>query len=59
MIKRYKLQDYSDGAIYRNVDKTYTVETSLGKSTAATVEDAIKGLSKKTEKKSKKKIDDK
>lgn len=47
---RLKLQNYSDGAIYKNQDSTYTVETSLGKSTAKTVELAIKGLVKKTKK---------
>lgn len=48
MKPRFKLQNYSDGAIYRNQDGTYTVETSLGSSNGNTVEIAISRLVKRT-----------
>lgn len=44
---RVNLQRFSDGYIYRNNDRTYTVETSLGTGNGATVEQALKDLSKK------------
>lgn len=44
---RINLQSFSDGYIYRNDDRTYTVETSLGIGNGATVEQALKDLSKK------------
>lgn len=46
MKKRFKLQDFGDGAIYRNLDHTYTIEISHGKVTAGSVEECLKQLSK-------------
>lgn len=42
---RYKLQDYSDGTIYKLDNRTYEVETSQGKGTGTTVAEALKNLS--------------
>ena len=44
---RINLQPYNNGAIYRNDNGTYTVETPLGSGSGATVELALRDLSDK------------
>jgi len=45
-MRRFKLQDFGDGSIYRNVDKTYTVETPYGSTTGSSVTESLSKLSK-------------
>lgn len=46
-MKRFKLQEFGDGFIYRNVNKTYTIEISHGSATGSSVEECLKILAKK------------